>query len=104
MRLVETPTFTRRIAALLTDVEYWELQDALVDCPDAGALIPHGHGLRKLRWAIPGKGRGKRGGIRVIYYWQKGELLYLLAAYEKSKREQLTPAQMRQFVRAIEEE
>ena len=101
MGIVETPAFTRQIARLLTDVEYWELQDVLAAHPDAGDLIPHGCGLRKLRWAFPGQAKGKRGGIRVIYYWQEGTMLYLITAYAKSKQENLTQAQMKAFVRTI---
>jgi len=56
---------------LIFDEEYGELQFALVQRPDIGDIIPHSGGIRKVRWA--GSGRGKRGGIRVIYYWQVSE-------------------------------
>lgn len=53
---------------LIPDEEYGELQFALVQRPDLGDIIPRSGGIRKVRWA--GSGHGKRGGIRVIYYWQ----------------------------------
>jgi hypothetical protein len=69
MRFIETPVFTRTLVALLDDEEYRYLQLALLQRPAAGALIPKGGGLRKLRWSLPG--RGKRGGLRVIYFWDE---------------------------------
>jgi len=66
MIIIETHIFTRKLKALLTDDEYRKLQNELVLRPDAGKIIPGSGGLRKLRWA--GSGRGKRGGVRVIYY------------------------------------
>jgi hypothetical protein len=66
MELIETPIFTKRISSILSDDEYGQMQWALAINPEAGPVIPGGGGLRKLRWRASGK--GKRGGIRVIYY------------------------------------
>jgi mRNA-degrading endonuclease RelE of RelBE toxin-antitoxin system len=103
VKIIETPVFTKIISKLLSDDEYWRLQDALAETPDLGDLIPRGRGLRKLRWGVKGK-RGKRGGIRVIYYWQVGEMIYFITAYAKSNREDMTPDEFKAAVKAIEEE
>jgi hypothetical protein len=85
LEFIETAVFTRAIANLLTDFEYSELQGALLVNPEAGDLIPGTSGLRKVRWREGRRGKGKRGGIRVIYYWyQSGSLIYMLLAYLKS--------------------
>lgn len=68
MVFIETPTFTKTVTGLLTDEEYRLLQNELTLNPEAGDLIPGGGGIRKIRFAIQGK--GKRGGGRLIYYWQ----------------------------------
>jgi hypothetical protein len=102
MRFVETPVFTREVEALLTDDVYCSLQLALTFRPEAGALISGGAGLRKIRWSVPGK--GKRGGVRVIYYWQKSEeVIYMLLVYPKSRQENLTPAQLRDLRKLVKE-
>ncbi len=67
MIIVEFPAFTRAITALLSEEEYAELQWTLVRRPDIGDLIPGCKGLRKMRWRL--RDKGKRGGMRVIYYW-----------------------------------
>jgi hypothetical protein len=73
---------TRQMMALMDDDEFAELQAMLGARPAAGKVIPHSGGLRKLRWA--GSGRGKRGGLRVIYYWWVREsVISLLAIYAK---------------------
>ena len=67
MVFIETSIFTRQVISLLNDDEYRELQIALSLHPEAGAIIPRSGGLRKIRWSM--EGRGKRGGVRAIYYW-----------------------------------
>jgi len=69
MVIVETSVFTRQVLDLLSDEEYRKLQIELANYPDAGAVIKGSGGLRKMRWKA--KGRGKRGGVRVIYHWQR---------------------------------
>ena len=103
MRFIETPIFTRELKNLLEDAEYHALQLALLFRPEQGALIPGSGGLRKLRWRQ--KGKGKRGGCRVIYYWdEKEETFYMLLAYAKSKQEDLTPTQMKVLTKLVKEE
>ena len=100
MVIIETSVFTRCVKELLDDDQYAELQAALVVRPDAGDLIPGSHGLRKLRWKIDGG--GKRGGMRVIYYWLTAdEQLYMLYAYGKTEREDLTRKQLRQLAEIV---
>lgn len=100
MILVETPVFTRLVQELLSDDSYRHLQVHLVVNPEAGDVIPGGSGLRKLRWREPG--RGKRGGLRVIYYRVNAGRLYLLYAYRKSDQSDLTGAQIRALRQIIE--
>ena len=96
LRFVETPIFTEQIVEILTDSDYAQLQAALVVQPDLGELVPGTGGLRKMRWGIPGRARGKRGGIRVIYYWYTSlSVIYLLFVYSKAERADLSPAQKR---------
>ena len=86
MIFIETSTFTKLIATYLTDDEYLGLQSFLLKYPEAGKIVRGSGGVRKLRWAISGK--GKSGGIRVIYYWkQRDNEIWLLTVYGKSERE-----------------
>ena len=75
----------------MSDDEYAGLQNHLSQHPDAGALIPGTGGVRKVRWA--GSGRGKRGGSRLIYYWDCGDRILMLYVYLKNERENLTEGQ-----------
>ncbi|MBI3822267.1 MAG: hypothetical protein HY289_06265 [Planctomycetes bacterium] len=98
-----TPIFTRAIDKLLNTEEYLTLQSALLKRPGRGAVIPGSKGLRKTRWPRPGA--GKRGGLRIVYYWDPAtETFYLLYAYSKSGRDDLTPTQRRTLARLVQEE
>jgi hypothetical protein len=89
MEFIETPTFTRMVTSLLAEDEYGEMQYDLLENPERGDLIKGGGGIRKLRYAV--QGRGKSGGLRVIYYWIKDKhLIYMLLVYSKSKKDDLT--------------
>ncbi len=93
MEFIETPVFTKLIAAMLPDDDYRLLQDDIAKNPQLGDLIPGGGGIRKLRFALPGT--GKRGGARLIYYWQTSkDKIYMLLAYAKAKKENLEPEQV----------
>ena len=103
MVIIETPVFTKKILASLSDEQYRLLQVHLLNKPDAGKIIQGSGGLRKLRWSA--KGHGKSGGIRVIYYWFVAQDTILLAfAYSKNERGDLTPEQLQQLKRVIEGE
>jgi hypothetical protein len=103
MRFVETPVFTGAIRRHLSDEAYRRLQIALMLRPEQGPIIPGSGGLRKVRWATAGG--GKRGGLRVIYYWAPVEgAFYMLYAYAKSDQGDLTPAQTRVLRRLVREE
>lgn len=93
MEFIETRIFTERIDKLLTQEEYRQLQAELASAPKKGDVIPGGQGLRKLRWRVGG--RGKRGGIRVIYYCEARDRIYMLFAYDKARQGDLTRQQLR---------
>ncbi|MES2706517.1 MAG: type II toxin-antitoxin system RelE/ParE family toxin [Verrucomicrobiota bacterium] len=80
---------------LIDDDSYSQFQWQLIADPEAGDLIPRSRGLRKIRWRA--QGRGKRGGIRVIYYLVHREEVFLLYAYAKNDREDLTQDQVRRL-------
>jgi hypothetical protein len=103
VRFVETPTFTRVITALLDGESYRELQSVLMRRPDQGPRIAGASGARKLRWGRDGM--GKRGGIRVIYYWAARETTcYMLYAYSKNEQGDLTRKQAQLLGVLIREE
>jgi hypothetical protein len=101
MIFIETSVFTRRIKELISDDEYKDLQEALVQRPDMGFIIQGTGGLRKIRWKLEGK--GKSGGVRTIYYWMtESEHIYMLYVYPKSEQEDLTPEQKKALKLIVE--
>ncbi len=91
IEFIETPIFTRQIKLLATDDELKELQKELIEFPDKGDLIQKTGGLRKIRMATGLQ--GKSGGVRVIYFLATEEVIYLVMAYPKNTKDNLTDAE-----------
>jgi hypothetical protein len=101
MIFVEAKTFTRRWPDYLAEDELREFQNYLLDYPDAGDVIKNSGGIRKIRWKL--KGSGKRGGIRIIYYWQTADAhIYLLFIYQKNEFEDLSKDEYTALKRIVE--
>lgn len=85
----------------MSDDEYRSLQEALITRPDTGDLIKGSGGLRKVRWKLEGK--GKSGGVRVIYYWVTADdQIRMIYVYRKSRKTDLTPEQISQLKTLVE--
>jgi len=103
MVIIETPVFTRRVLDILSDDEYNDLQAYIAANPGVGDIIPASSGLRKLRWSI--KGKGKRGGTRIIYYWLKPkDAVLMLFIFKKNEQSNLTMDQLKIFKTIIAQE
>lgn len=97
LTFVETKLFTKLVQEYLSDDEYGALQQALVANPEAGDVVPRSGGVRKLRWSAAG--RGKRGGIRVIYYLRSRQgQVWMLTLDAKSVAENI-PAHVLKKIR-----
>lgn len=101
LTIVETPRFVRMADVYWNDTDRLEFIDFIAASPDAGAVIPGAGGLCKIRWAHTG--RGKRGGVRVIYYNRlaNGEV-WLLAVYDKTVQDNIPSHVLRQIKEEIE--
>src|SRR5438034_5085405 len=86
MEFLEAPAFTRHVSRYLTDAEYRELQNRMTAAPLLGDMISRTGGFRKLRWTDPRRGKGRRGGLRVIYYYFPGEQqIWLMTLYHTTR-------------------
>jgi hypothetical protein len=101
MVFIETSIFTREIQRLLPDESYRMLQSVLMLRPDAGSVIRGTGGLRKIRWNLPGS--GKRGALRVIYFWSPPDTIFMLFPYRKTDQEDLTPEQLKLLRKIVKE-
>lgn len=102
---VELPPFEGYRANYFDDDTFRQLQQLLMLNPEAGALIPGTGGLRKLRFADERRGKGKRGGLRVIYYWwDAGLQFWLFTVYDKDERSDLSKAQRETLKQMIKTE
>ena len=98
---VESPLFSKLIYNYLDEDEYAALQWTLAMRPEQGKIIPGSGGLRKVRWAA--KGRGKRGGSRIIYYWQQADgEIWMLTIYAKNEAENI-PAHILRKIKEVME-
>lgn len=100
MTAVETARFLKDAKPLMSDLEREELVMFVGANPEAGEIIPETGGVRKIRWALAG--RGKRGGARVIYYYHNQRLpLFLLAVYGKNEKANLSKAERNAMKRLV---
>jgi hypothetical protein len=100
MLFIEDHGFLKRRKGLLEDEQLFELMESLAAHPEAGKVIPKSGGLRKLRWAA--RGHGKRGGVRVIYFWWLADdKILLLDIYAKADKEDLTADEMEKLKRKV---
>ena len=103
MKIIETTVFTKRLKTFLNDEEYRKLQNELILNPGKGKIIRGSGGLRKIRWSISGK--GKSGGVRIIYYLAKiKEIILMLLIYSKNEQDNLTNEQLKILKSLIEKE
>jgi hypothetical protein len=105
MEFVEAPAFTRHLSRYLNDDDYRELQARLRAHPDLGDLMPGTGGFRKMRWADARRGKGRRGGLRIIYYhFPSDHQIWLMTVYGKNEAADLMPAEKKALKGAIEGE
>lgn len=101
MEFIEATAFTKYVYDYLSDDEYKGLQSYLLQYPEAGKVVPGSGGVRKVRWKMTGK--GKSGGVRVIYYFKKqSDEIWLLTIYSKSEVENIPAHILREIAKEIE--
>ncbi len=101
MEFIEATIFTKYVYDYLSEDEYLGLQSFLLQYPEAGKVVRGSGGVRKVRWAIAGK--GKSGGVRVIYYFKRQEdEIWLLTIYSKNEVENIPAHVLRQIAKEIE--
>lgn len=105
VEFIEAPSFTTRVASYLDDERYRNLQLHLAQEPEAGDVIAGTGGFRKIRWADPRRQKGKRGGLRIIYYYFSADAqVWLMTLYDKGEVADLTAAEKRILKAAVERE
>ncbi len=107
MKLVffETPLFTRLFPDYLNDESYRALQRALLESPELGDVMPGTGGFRKVRWEDSRRGKGKRGGLRVIYYYLTADnQIWFFTLYDKNEATDLTSGEKKAMKRAVQAE
>lgn len=101
MEFIEATAFTKYIYEYLSEDEYLGLQSFLLQYPESGKVVPGSGGVRKVRWAM--SGRGKSGGVRVIYYFRaQNNEIWLLTIYSKNEMENIPAHILRQIAKEIE--
>jgi hypothetical protein len=105
MEFIESAVFSRYHREYLSEDEYRSFQEALAANPMAGDVMPGTGGFRKVRWADPRRGKGRRGGLRIIYYyWSADWQIWLMTIYDKSEMVDLSAAEKKALREAVETE
>lgn len=98
----ETKAFTRDVLSLLSEESYYGFQNYLLENYSLGDVVPGGSGLRKIRWRA--KGKGKSGGVRIIYYFAPAKgYIYLMAIYGKNQKTDLDKDQSKRLAEQVKE-
>ena len=101
---IESTEFTKWVSSDLPDETYAELQEELMDNPEKGAVMPGCGGLRKVRVADPKRGKGKRGGARVIYlYVPEAKWFFMLDIYGKDEKDDLSAGEKKSLLKLTNE-
>ncbi|HLK06104.1 MAG TPA: hypothetical protein VKT53_16830 [Candidatus Acidoferrum sp.] len=105
MEFFEAPAFTRQVFSYLADDSYRELQHRLAVEPLLGDMMSGTGGFRKLRWADPRRGKGRRGGLRIIYYYFAADRqVWFMTLYDKDEASDFTPKERQILKSAIQVE
>ncbi len=103
MEFIEAPAFTHHVDEYFDDERYRALQGALAANPHQGDVVPGTGGFRKMRWADPRRGKGRRGGLRIIYfYFESEQQIWLMTLYGKDEASDLTAKEKKALKAAIE--
>jgi hypothetical protein len=102
MEFIESPAFTHHLGQYLDDEGYKALQNALARNPQAGDVMPGTGGFRKMRWADPRRGKGRQGGLRIIYYdFARDRQIWLMTLFDKNEASDLSPKEKKALRAAI---
>ncbi len=105
MEFFEAPAFARHLANYLDDEDYRRLQTDLAANPELGDVMPSTGGFRKMRWADTRRKKGRRGGLRIIYFHFKADTqIWLMTIYDKNEAADLTQSEKKALKAAIEME
>src|SRR5215471_14434451 len=105
MEFFEAPAFTRYLSNYMDDEQYRQLQEQLAAHPDLGDVMPGTGGFRKMRWADQRRGKGRRGGLRIVYYYFSSEQqVWLMTLYDKDEAADLTPDEKKALRSAVQVE
>lgn len=105
MEFIEAPAFARHLSSYLDDDGYRELQAGLGANPELGDLMPGTGGFRKMRWADARRGKGRRGGLRIIYYhFASDQQIWFMTLYDKDEASDLTAKEKKALRAAMESE
>jgi hypothetical protein len=104
-QFIEAPAFSRHRGSYLDDDGFAELERFIAGNPESGDLVPGAGGIRKLRWKDSRRGKGRRGGLRVIYYgFLLEQEIWLLTLYDKDEAADLSKNERDALRRALEAE
>lgn len=105
MEFIEAPAFTRYLPDYMDEEQYLQIQNLLATNPEIGTVVPGTGGFRKMRWADERRRKGRRGGLRIIYYYFASlQQIWLLTVYDKGEAADLAPGEKKDLRNALQAE